>query len=93
MKASWRWNLYPDSPRPDNPRPSQQKLAGVREPDAAGGAIHQANAEPFFRIARHLTETGNRGALCECHAPEIPGTCDSDESIEISKIHIIHCPV
>jgi hypothetical protein len=73
--------------------PGQQQLAGFREPDAAGGPVHQPNAEPFFQLAQPLAQAGNRDALLQRRAPEIPGTGDGDESIEIAQVQIAHCPI
>jgi hypothetical protein len=37
--------------------PGQQQLARLRQRNAAGGAVHQAHAEPLLHVAQPLAET------------------------------------
>ena len=75
------------------PDAGQQQLAGLGQPDAAGGAVHQADAEPLLEVAQPLAQAGNRDALFHRGAPEIPGAGDGDEGIEIAQVEIAHCSI
>jgi hypothetical protein len=74
-------------------RPCQQQLAGFGQRDAAGGAVHQANAEALFHVTEPLAEAGHGDALLDRRAPEIPGAGDGEESFEIAEIKIRHCSI
>ncbi len=75
------------------PDPGQQQLAGFGQCDAAGGAVHQADAKPLLHVAQPLAETGDGDALLDRGAPEIPGARHGDEGIEIAEVKILHCSI
>ena len=75
------------------PTRRQQQLAGFGERDAAGGAVHQAHAEPLLHVAQPLAEARHRDALLGRGAAEIPGARHGDEGVEIAEIEILHCSI
>jgi len=72
-------------------RARQEQFTGLRQRDAAGGAVHQTNAEALFHAAQPLTEAGGGDTLLNRSAPEIPGPGDGQKRLEIAEIEIAHC--
>jgi hypothetical protein len=73
------------------PDAGQQQLPGLGQPDAAGGPVHQADAEPLLHVAQPLAQAGDRDILLQRRAAEIPGAGDGDKGAEIAEVEITHC--
>ena len=68
-------------------------LALGRRGDAAGGAVHQADAEPLLHVAQALAEARDRDAALQRGAPEVAGACHRHEGVEVAKVEILHCSI
>jgi hypothetical protein len=79
--------------RDRRPDPGQQQLAGLGERDAAGGAVHQPDAEPLLHVTQPLAQARRRNALLQRGAAEIPGAGHGDKGVEIAEIEILHCSI
>jgi len=71
----------------------EQQLARLRQRNAAGGAIHQANAQPFFHGTQTLAQARHRDALVQRRPAEIPGACDGEENAEVAQVEVVHCSI
>ena len=69
----------------------QQQFARLGQRDAAGGAVHQANAEPLLQVPQSLAKARHRHANLDRRAPEIAGAGHRHEGIEIAQVEIGHC--
>jgi hypothetical protein len=72
-------------------RASQQHFAGLRQSDATGGAVQEANAQPLLQPAQPLAKARYRHALLPRCAAEITGARNRDEGCEVPEIEVSHC--
>jgi hypothetical protein len=72
------------------PQPFHQKLAGIGQPDAAGGAVEQPQAEPLLELADRLAQGRAGDAEMVGGAGEALALGYGDESSELGEIGRAH---